>query len=59
MPHPVLHPLTVSPGDFDAVGGKVKFGAVTTVAVLGGEALFPVVGVGRAEGVLAAGVAAI
>ena len=50
------------------MGGQVELGvvvalvivaeAVSAVAVFGGEALLPVVGVGRGEGVFAAGVAA-
>ena len=51
------------------MGGQVELGvvvalvivaeAVSVVVVFGGEALLPVVGVGRGEGVFAAGVAAL
>ena len=60
--------LTENPRNFDAVGGQVELGvvalvivaeAVSVVVVFGGEALLPVVGVGRGEGVFAAGVAAL
>ena len=58
--------LTEDPRNFDAVGGQVELGvvvalvivaeAVSVIVVFGGEALLPVVGVGRGEGVFAAGV---
>ena len=60
--------LTENPRNFDAVGGQVELGVVVALVIVAeavsavafaGEALLPVVGVGRSEGVFAAGVAAL